>query len=328
MNLQTAASPTREELAAARVVPLRHPWRWVAAAIILLLVAIMIHTVITNERFEWATVGKYLFSKPILGGLALTIQLTIIATVLSLILGTILALMRTSANPILKWTAAGYIWVFRSVPLLVQLIFFYNISALFPTLSIGVPFGLGPEFFEFGDVNKIITPMIAAILAFSLNESAYTAETVRGGLLSVGEGQIEAGRAMGFGEGKIVWLIVLPQALRVFIPPFGNQVVNLLKMTSLVSVIALADLLYSAQIIYSRTFETIPLLIVASVWYLVIVSIMSYGQSLLERRFAQDLRGARSKPKRKRPDTDTGRIYLEKTGAIAVVEGEEKGGAR
>lgn len=310
-----SVSPTRQELESARVVPLRHPWRWVIAAIILLIIAIIVNTLVTNERFEWPTVWEYLFSKPILDGLVLTIQLTVIATVMSLIFGTIIALMRTSQNPILKWTAAGYIWVFRSVPLLVQLIFFYNISALFPTFSIALPFGIGPELL-LGDVNEIVTPMMAAVLAFSLNESAYTAETVRGGLLSVGEGQIEAGRAMGFGEGRITLLIVLPQALRVFIPPFGNQVVNLLKMTSLVSVIALADLLYSAQIIYSRTFETIPLLIVASVWYLVLVSIMSYGQSLLERRFAQDLRGAKSK-KRKNPGTETATISLPAT--------EEKG---
>lgn len=306
MTAQTVL-PTRQELESARVVPLRHPWRWVIAAIILLIIGMMVNTFVTNERFEWPTVWEYLFSKPILSGLALTIQLTIIATVLSLIFGTILALMRTSQNPILKWSAAGYIWVFRSVPLLVQLIFFYNISALFPTFSIGLPFGLGPQFL-LGDVNSIVTPMMAAVLAFSLNESAYTAETVRGGLLSVGEGQIEAGRAMGFSEARIAWLIVLPQALRVFIPPFGNQVVNLLKMTSLVSVIALADLLYSAQIIYSRTFETIPLLIVASVWYLVLVSIMSYGQSLLERRFAQDLRSAKSK--KRKPGTETEPITL------------------
>lgn len=297
------------------MVPLRHPWRWVIATIILLMIAMLVNTLVTNERFEWPTVWDYLFSKPILDGLALTIQLTVIATVMSLVFGTILALMRTSQNPILKWSAAGYIWVFRSVPLLVQLIFFYNISALFPTFSLGLPFGIGPEFL-LGDVNEIVTPMMAAVLAFSLNESAYTAETVRGGLLSVGEGQIEAGRAMGFGEGRITWLIVLPQALRVFIPPFGNQVVNLLKMTSLVSVIALADLLYSAQIIYSRSFETIPLLIVASVWYLVLVSIMSYGQSLLERRFAQDLRSAKSK-KRKKPGNETATITLPTT--------EEKG---
>ncbi|SFS11812.1 amino acid ABC transporter membrane protein, PAAT family [Agrococcus baldri] len=322
MSVQ-AESPSRQELETASVVPLRHPWRWVSAAIITLLVVMIAYTLVANERFEWPTVARYLFSRPIIDGLLLTIQLTVIATVASLILGTMLALMRTSANPILRLSAAAYIWIFRSVPLLVQLILFYNISALFPTINIGLPFGIGPQF-AFGEVNAIITPMVAAILAFSLNESAYTAETVRGGLLSVDKGQIEAGRAMGFSEGKIVWLVVLPQALRVFIPPFGNQVVNLLKMTSLVSVIALADLLYSAQIIYSRTFETIPLLIVASIWYLILVSAMSYGQSLLEARFAQRGNRVGKATKRSGPTTDTSRFFALKTGAVQVQATSEK----
>jgi polar amino acid transport system permease protein len=286
------AAPSPEQALATKVVPLRHPGRWVTAAVLAVLFAMLVHTVATNPRFGWGVVGDYFFSEPILRGLGLTLQLTAIATGIALVLGTALALMRMSDNPVLRLGAAGYIWFFRSVPLLVQLIFFYNISALYPRLSLGVPFG--PEFVS-GNVNALVTPLVAAVLGLSLNESAYTAETMRGGLLAVGNEQRRAGQAMGFTPWQVTRIVVLPQALRVFIPPFGNQVVNLLKMTSLVSVIALADLLYSAQIIYSRNFQTIPLLLVASLWYLIVVSILSYGQQLLERRLAEDKTPRRSR---------------------------------
>jgi polar amino acid transport system permease protein len=281
-----SADPNATSALAAKIVPLRHPGRWAAAVVLIAIFAAIGKSVATNERFELNVVGHYLFSEVVLRGLWLTIQLTVIATLISLVLGTILALMRMSANPVLRVSAALYIWFFRSVPLLVQLIFLYNISALYPQLTIAVPLG-GPVLFT-GDVNAMVTPLLAAILGLGLNESAYTAETMRGALLSVGEQQRLTGKAMGFSPWQTTRLIVLPQAMRVFVPPFGNQVVNLLKMTTLVSVIALADLLYSAQLIYSRNFETIPLLIVASLWYLVIVSALSYGQKLLERRFAED----------------------------------------
>ena len=273
-----------EQLRNAVVVPRRYPGRWAAAAVLLVFAVLFARAIVTNERFEWDVVWQYIFARPILAGLGLTLELTLIATIISLAAGTLLALMRLSANPVLSTAAAVYIWFFRSVPLLVQIIFFYNFSALYPHIEFGLP-DFGPNFGVI-NVNAIISPFVAALLGLGFNESAYTAETVRGGILSVDAGQWAAAKSVGFSPAQTVRYVVLPQAIRVFLPPFGNQVVNLLKLTSLVSIVALADLLYSAQLIYARTFETIPLLIVVSIWYLVVVSILSYCQSQLERRMA------------------------------------------
>jgi polar amino acid transport system permease protein len=310
------AEPDRvslEQLREVVVVPRRYPGRWVAAAILLALAALLADAVVTNPRFEWAVVWQYLFARPILAGLGLTLELTLITTLSSLAAGTLLALMRMSVNPVLSVAAAIYIWFFRSVPLLVQIIFFYNFSALYPHIELGLP-GFGPSFGAV-NVNAIISPFVAALLALAFNESAYTAETVRAGILSVDAGQWAAAKAVGFSPAQTVRYVVLPQAVRVFLPPFGNQVVNLLKMTSLVSIVALADLLYSAQLIYARTFETIPLLIVASIWYLIVVSILSYGQSQLERRMAAG-RVRRANLKEARPaDAGVARPAMEASNA-------------
>jgi len=280
-----ASEVSLDRVRAATVVRRRHAGRWVAAAVIVLTLCLLIHSAITNPRFGWAVVWEYFFSGPILSGLGLTLELTAVASLISLVAGTILALMRMSPNPVLRLSSAAYIWFFRSVPLLVQIIFFYNFSALYPNIALSIPFV--PSFGS-TNVNAIVTPFVAALLGLSFNESAYTAETVRGGILSVSKGQWEAAKAVGFRPGQTIRLIVLPQAMKVFLPPFGNQVVNLLKLTSLVSIVALADLLYSAELIYSRTFQTIPLLIVASLWYLIVVSILSFGQNALERRLSAD----------------------------------------
>jgi polar amino acid transport system permease protein len=199
-------------------------------------------------------------------------------------LGVILALMRLSDSPVLKATSNAYIWFFRGTPLLVQLILLYNISALYPRLIIGVPFG--PELFS-GDMNAIVTPYLVALLALALNESAYMAEIVRGGILSVDQGQVEAARALGMRKSRVMRRIVIPQAMRFIIPPTGNQVLSLLKASSLVSVIALPELLYSVQVIYTRTFQTIPLLLVATIWYLIVTSILMVAQSVLERYYSR-----------------------------------------
>ncbi len=248
----------------------------------LVLVALAGSSVATNPRFEWGTVGEYLFDASVLAGVVLTLELTVIAMAIGIVLGIVLALMRLSGNPVLAGTSAAYVWLFRGTPVLVQLIFFYNLASLYPRVSLGLPFG--PSLVS-ADANDLVSPWTAAILALGLNQAAYMAEIVRGGLLSVDPGQREAAAALGMGERLILQRIVLPQALRVIIPPTGNETITMLKMTSLVSVISLADLLYSVQIVYTRTFETIPLLIVASIWYLAIVSLLSIGQSMLERRF-------------------------------------------
>lgn len=266
------------------VSPRRHPGRWAAAVVILVLVAMGVHTLVTNQNFRWSVVGKYFTAGVILRGLLMTVELTAIAMIFATILGTILALMRRSENPVLSLTSGAYIWFFRGTPLLVQLIFFYNISALYPQLSLGVPFG--PAFIQ-GNVNHIITPFLAAIISLTLNESAYMAEIIRAGISSVDKGQTEAAEALGMSPSLILRRIVLPQAIRLIIPPTSNQVISMLKFTSLVSVISLADLLYSAEIIYTTNFETIPLLIVASLWYLIVVTILTAGQIYIERRLGR-----------------------------------------
>jgi polar amino acid transport system permease protein len=266
------------------VVRVRHYGRWVAAAIMLLIAAAFIRSVLTNTRFEWPTVWFYLFNDAILSGLATTLWLTVVAMAIGVTLGTLIAIMRSSDNPLINKFASGYTWIFRGTPLLVQLIFWYNIAALYPTIDIGLPFG--PTFVSL-DANQYITVYIAAILGLGLNEAAYMSEIVRSGLNSVPSGQREAAEALGMTSGRILLRIVLPQAMRVIIPPTGNQLIGMLKTTSTVSVIAMQELLYSAQLIYSTNFQTIPLLIVASIWYLAVTTILSAGQHYLERHFGK-----------------------------------------
>jgi len=192
--------------------------------------------------------------------------------------------MRLSSNRLLSTLSWLYIWFFRSVPVLVQLIFWYNFGALYATISIGIPFG--PTLYS-ASTNAMITPLFAALAGLGLAQAAYTAEVIRGGIASVPHGQARAARALGMRPMLIFRRIVFPQAMRVIIPPVGNEVISMVKNTSLVSVIALAELLYTAQLIYARTYETIPLLIVASLWYLIIVSLLSAGQHVLERKYRQ-----------------------------------------
>jgi polar amino acid transport system permease protein len=193
--------------------------------------------------------------------------------------------MRLSDNPVLSSVSGFYIWVFRGTPVLVQLLLWYNISSLFPTIDLGVPFG-GPSFIHL-DGNSLITPFVAAILGLGLNEGAYMAEIVRAGILSVDEGQSEASSALGMTKAQTMRRVVLPQAMRVIVPPTGNELISMLKTTSLVSVIAYTELLYAAGLIYAVNYKTIPLLFVASIWYLAFTSILSVGQYYLERRFGR-----------------------------------------
>jgi len=266
------------------VVPLRHPWTWLASGIVLLLAALALHSVATNPAFEWPVVAHYMLDQQILAGLSRTLALTLAAMLMGLVIGTLLAIMRLSRNRLLRIMSWVYIWVFRSVPALVQLIFWYNFGALYARITIGIPFG--PTLYS-ANTNTLITPLTAALAGLGLAQAAYTAEVIRAGIASVPPGQTRAALALGMGPATIFCRIVFPQAMRVIIPPVGNEVISMVKNTSLVSVIAMADLLYSAQLIYSRTYETIPLLIVASLWYLIIVSILSAGQHVLERRYRQ-----------------------------------------
>jgi len=265
-------------------VPVRHPGRWAATAAVLVLLAMLVHTLVTNPRFQWDVVNRYFTTSAILTGLQRTLELTALAMAIGIVLGIILAVMRLSPNPLLSTTSWAYIWFFRGTPLLVQLIFWYNLAALFPKLGLGIPFG--PQFVS-GSANVFITTWTAALLGLGLNEGAYMAEIVRSGILSVDEGQQEAAYALGMRRMQVMRRIVLPQAMKVIIPPTGNQTIGMLKSSSLVSVIAVPELLYTAQIIYARTYQTIPLLIVASLWYLMVTSVLTMGQFYIERYFAR-----------------------------------------
>ena len=272
------------------IVPLRHPLKWVGALVVLVLLAMLVHSLATNSLFEWHVVWRYLFDTRILDGLGRTLLLTVIAMIIGVALGMVLAIMRSVESWMLSAVAAVYIWFFRGTPLLVQLIFWYNFAALYQHVSLGLPFG--PSFWS-AETNSLIDPWTAALLGLGLNQAAYTAEIIRGGILSVGRGQREAGLALGMHAGQVFWRITLPQAMKVVIPPIGNEVISMLKGTSLVSVIALTELLYSAQLIYSQSYQTIPLLIVISIWYLAATSVLSVGQYFIERRFSREFRTQR-----------------------------------
>jgi polar amino acid transport system permease protein len=278
-----------QQTLAKETVPLRHHGRTVAAVILLLLVANLIHSMVTNENFQWATVWHYLFHPEIMAGLGRTLILTIVGMTFAILLGILLAACRLSENKVLQSVAGAYLWFFRGTPLLIQLIFLYNLSALYPRLGIGVPFG-GPELLG-GPTNSVLTLWTVALVGLALHESAYMAEIVRGGLLSVPKHQTEAAAALGMNNLMSFRRIILPQALRVIVPPTGNQVIGMLKYSSLVSVIALPDLLYSAQMIYTQTFETIPLLIVVSFWYLLCTSILTIFQQRIERYYGRGVAG-------------------------------------
>lgn len=268
-----------------KAVPVRHPGRWVAAVAILYVIVALGNSIATNPRFEWNVIFDYLFSDPIMRGLGNTLVLTVVAMVVGVVLGIVLAVMRRSDNPLLSGAAWVYIWIFRGTPVLVQLLFWSFIGALYPVITLGVPFG-GPDLIDV-KATALITPFMAAILGLALNEAAYMAEIVRGGLLSVDEGQTEAAEALGMSRAQTLRRIVLPQAMRVIIPPTGNETISMLKTTSLVSVIAYTEILYAAQLIYAANYKTIPLLICVSLWYLFITSILQTGQYYVERYYGR-----------------------------------------
>jgi polar amino acid transport system permease protein len=267
-----------------RAVPVRHPGRWIAAVVIAVLVAALARSAATNPRFEWGVVGDYLFSSRILNGLVVTLELTVLAMAIGSVLGIVLALMRMSQSAVVSGTSWIYIWLLRGTPVLVQILFWNFISAVYPSIDLGIPFG--PSFVHL-NANTIITPFMAATLALGLNEGAYMSEIVRAGIISVDEGQHDAAHALGMTHLQTMRRIVLPQAMRVIIPPTGNETISMLKTTSLVAFIGLGDLLYSAQLIYATNYKTIALLIVASIWYLAVTSVLSIGQYYIERYYGR-----------------------------------------
>ena len=275
-----------------RAVPVRHPGRWVAAAVLLLLIAMAVHATVfarvqrgkaRQDRFGWQVVGDYFLSKQVLDGLAVTLELTAIAMAIGIAGGVLLAVMRLSQNPIVRWVSWAYIWFFRGTPVLVQLLFWFSLSYVFPTLSLGVPFG--PEWVHI-NANDI-TPFILAFVGLGLNEAAYMSEIVRAGIISVDEGQAEAAQALGMTRLRTMRRIVLPQAMRVIIPPTGNETISMLKTTSLVVAIGYFELMVAVQTIYSQNYKTVPLLITAAAWYLFMTSVLTLVQIQIEKRFAR-----------------------------------------
>ncbi len=278
------------------IVRLRHPWRWVAVAILALLAAQAIVFLVTNDELRWDLVGGYLFETSILQGVWMTIRLTVIAMAVGIVLGTVLAVMRLSDNPVFRAVAGGYVWLFRGTPILVQLLFWFFLGTVLPEITLGIPF-TGVEFASW-PTNDVIVPFTAAILGLGLNEAAYMAEIVRAGIGSVDKGQTEAAEALGMSPATTYRRVVLPQAARLIVPPTANQTISMLKLTSLCLVIGLAELTTTAQIIYGRNFQQIPMLLVASIWYLALTTILTLIQSRLEKRVGRGVTQMGTRPKR------------------------------
>ena len=264
-----------------------HPWRYAGIGVALIFTATIIQAVVMQEAFDWKVVTTYFFDPAILRGLLVTGRLAGATMVVAISLGVLLAIMRMSSAKLPRYIASGYIWLFRGAPSLVQLIFWYNIAAIFPEIRLGIPFG--PALVTL-DANKILTPFVAAVLALGLHEAAYMAEITRGGLLSVNETQLTAARSIGLTPVQAFVRVRLPQALVAALPPTVNQLISVTKLTALVSVISVRDLLFSAQLIYHDNYLIMPLLIVATIWYLVVVTLLMGIQNLLERRLNPEYR--------------------------------------
>ena len=279
------APPGEPPVEQIKAIPVRHWGRWVFAAVVLLLVVWIGTAVVSSHFAKWDEVRHFLTASTILQGLVNTIVISVIAQAVGIVLGLILAVMRLSRNSVLSTVSSVYIWFFRGTPVLVQLIFWYNIGIIFHTFSIAIPF-TGITLFS-RPMNDVMTPFAAALFGLALNEGAYMAEIVRAGILSVEEGQAEAASALGMTSGLTMRRIVLPQAIRVIIPPTGNEFISMLKTSSLAYVTTFGELMRRASDIYATNYLVIELLIVASIWYLVLTSVASVGQYYLERRYAR-----------------------------------------
>jgi polar amino acid transport system permease protein len=280
----TVTSGTDTRPAPLEAVPVRHPGRWAAVVVIAVLVAMAVNSVVTNPNWEWRFQLDNIFAAPVVQGVWTTLWLTLAAMVMGVVLGIVLAVMRLSPNPVLAGTAWVYIWVFRGTPVLVQLVIWANLGSLYRQISLGVPFG--PEWFAF-DTRNLIPNAVAALLGLGLNEAAYMSEIIRAGILSVDEGQSEAASALGMSRMLMLRRIVLPQAMRVVVPPTGNETISMLKTTSLVSAVPYAELFFQTSSIGSRTFQVFPTLVMASLWYLALTSVLMTGQYYIERYYAR-----------------------------------------
>jgi len=279
-------TPPATSPAAIDAVPLRHPWRWVAAVVIVILAVLFLYGAATNPAYRWPVFAEYLFNDRILYGVWNTLQLTIYSMVLAILLGVVLAVMRLSPNPVFRSVSWVFLWVFRGTPIYVQLAFWGLIPTIYKNIQLGIPFG--PTFFHL-DLQALSIPFLLALVGLALNEAAYMAEIIRAGINSVPEGQSEASTALGMSWGMTMRRTVIPQAMRVIIPPTGNEVISMLKTTSLVTAVPYAFDLYSiaTREIAAREFEPVPLALVAVAWYLALTSILMVGQYYLERYYSR-----------------------------------------
>jgi polar amino acid transport system permease protein len=284
MSTATPASPadSKYELAHLRIVPKRHTGRMIAAAVVLLIVGAIIRAFSVGQ-IEWNYVWDFLFAPSILKGMVNSLYMTVAAMTIGIVLGVVIAVMRVSGNPVLSYIAVGYVWVFRGAPALLQLMIWFNLALIFPTIGI-------PGLFEFRTVD-VMTPFVAAMLGLGISQGAYTSEVVRSGLLSVDAGQYEAARSIGMTQVQMLRRIVLPQAMRVMVPPVGNEVIGMVKLTSLASIIQYSEILHNAQTIYYANTRVLELLLVACFWYLVVVSVLSVIQHYIEEYYG---RGAKA----------------------------------
>ncbi|KXP00649.1 amino acid ABC transporter permease [Tsukamurella pseudospumae] len=268
-----------------KAVPLRHPGQWVAAVVVIVLVALFVYGAATNDAYAWGTYAKYLFDTRIMSGLGYTLALTVLAMAIAVVLGVALAVMRLSPNRVLRWTAWVYLWIFRGTPVYVQLVFWGLFPSIYKRIDLGIPFVV--QFAHF-DIQAWNAAFVFAVIGLALNEAAYMAEIVRAGVSSVGEGQTEASIALGMSWSQTMRRTVLPQAMRVIIPPTGNELISMLKTTSLVAAVPFSLELYGrARDISGVNFQPIPLLLVASTWYLVATSVLMVGQYYLERHYSR-----------------------------------------
>lgn len=316
MNTRSGTSATGEipveddESTPIKAIPVRHWGQQLSAVVVVGVLAALVWAVATNPNLKWPIVVQNLFAPTILNGLWVTISLTLLSMLIGIVLGITLAVMRLSPNRVVSSVASGYIWAFRGTPVLVQLLLWFNLALFFPRLGIG----------EFSlSTNDVISAFGAALLGLGLNEGAYMAEIVRGGILSVDHGQSEAASALGMRRRTTMLKIVLPQAMRAIIPPIGNDFITMLKMTSLVTVIAAPDLLNRAQAISTRNFYIFELLIVASIWYLVLTTIATMIQMPLEKRFARGVAGPPTSIRKK----VTKNLKPGRVGSDAVARNEE-----
>ena len=278
------ANAVRERPAAIEAAPVRHLGRWAAAFVVLAIAAGIVYTLATAPNLRWSGVGHYLTHRLILQGIVTTLQLTVLAMLIGIVGGVVVAVMRLSPNPVVSAVSWFYVWFFRGTPVLVQIFFWYNLATVLPYIGFGIPF---TTIHWQAGTNSLIAPFMAATLGLGFNEAAYMAEIVRAGIISVEHGQTEAAQALGMTRLLVMRRIVLPQAMRVIIPPTGNETISMLKTSSLAFVASVPELFTRSQQIASATFEVIELAIVASIWYLAMTSILTVGQYYLERYFAR-----------------------------------------